>query len=98
MWMGLGSLFAMCGLGGHWAGIPPKLFVEDGIKRRLRRALDQPEREVELRADIVAFVTGQRESHEGLGFDLRAGIGEAGVELVSGRIKFCDDRFGKRKG
>ncbi|NOT96641.1 MAG: hypothetical protein HOP00_10080, partial [Nitrospira sp.] len=98
MRMGLSSLFKVCGRRWHRAGVPPKFFTKDGIKRRFRRALDEPECEVELRADVVAVVPGQREDHQGLGLDLRTGMGEPAVKLVGRFVEFGGDRSGHLEG
>ena len=92
--MGFAATLIGAGRGGTRRRIPPKGLFENGIERLLRRALDQAKSEIELGADVGAFVAGQGERHEALGLDLGVGAAEAGVELVGGGVEFGGHRFG----
>jgi len=61
MRMGFAATLIGAGRGGTGRRIPPKGSFEDGVERRLGRALHEAECEVELGADVLAFVAGQCE-------------------------------------
>lgn len=72
---------------GHQGGIPPKLF-EDRIERRRGRAADNPQSQVELSAHVLGIMSGERESHEGLGVDHGLGLDGGRTDFAEALIEF----------
>jgi hypothetical protein len=75
--MGCTANLKRAGRRGTGRRIPPEGLFEDGVEWRLGGALHQAEREIELGAEVVAFVAREGEGHEAIRLDLGVGAADA---------------------